>query len=160
CHAVVRHPLQVEVDMEHREDEPQVDRHRRLPREQALDAAFDRDVRVVHFVVERDYLVRQLDVVAAERIARAPQRPAHAVALALERRLELVELLLEGKPQPNLPVTQSSVRLSEGCVKMVLVWSYSTRMPARRPSFTSRLKNAVMSATRAACCMLCVTITS
>src|SRR5438132_826819 len=34
-------------------------------------------------------------------------------------------------------------------------------MPFREPSScTSRLKNAVISATRAACCMLCVTITS
>ena len=53
------------------------------------------------------------------------------------------------------------MRLSAGFVKTFVVWSYSTRMPLRPlpSSRTSTLKNAVMSATRAACCMLCVTIT-
>jgi len=50
--------------------------------------------------------------------------------------------------------------LSDGVVKIFVVESYSTRMP-RRPapsSSTRTLKNAVMSATRAACCMLWVTM--
>jgi hypothetical protein len=52
------------------------------------------------------------------------------------------------------------VRLSFGCVKIVFVSSYSTSTPDRSPSAPLlMLKNAVMSATRAACCMLCVTIT-
>jgi hypothetical protein len=49
--------------------------------------------------------------------------------------------------------------LSAGFVKIVGVASYSTRTPLRLPSSICTLKNAVMSAIRAACCMLCVTIT-
>jgi hypothetical protein len=45
-------------------------------------------------------------------------------------------------------------------VKIFSVESYSTRIPERSPSSPrSMLKKAVMSATRAACCMLCVTTT-
>ena len=61
---------------------------------------------------------------------------------------------------PNRPVTYASVRSSEGRVKSWTVGACSTRMPQREPSSeTSTLKNAVMSAILAACCMLWVTIT-
>ncbi len=46
-------------------------------------------------------------------------------------------------------------------MKIASVRSYSTRTPARLPSSsTSAVRNAVMSETRAACCMLWVTITT
>src|SRR5262249_16827813 len=104
---------------------------------------------------------RELDVVRLERVQRAAQRPQDQRPLLLERGLELRQLLLEGDSQPNRPVTYPSVRSSDGFVKIFDVSSYSTRMPCRRPSGSAwMLKNAGMSATRAACCMLCVTMTS
>ena len=48
------------------------------------------------------------------------------------------------------------MRLSSGREKRFLVSSYSIRVPTRS---ASKLKNAVLSATRSACCMLWVTIT-
>src|SRR5262249_30841302 len=62
--------------------------------------------------------------------------------------------------QPNLPVMYPSVRGSHGVVKIVSVKSYSTSRPRRFPaSSSSAVKNAVRSETRAACCMLWVTMT-
>ena len=63
-HAVVAHALEVEIDVQHRQHEAQVDRHRRLQREQALDALLQRVVAVVDLVVEGDHLVGQVDVAA------------------------------------------------------------------------------------------------
>jgi len=61
---------------------------------------------------------------------------------------------------PNFPVTYSSVHLSSGAVKIFSVGATSTSLPTRFPaSSLSTLKNAVRSETRAACCMLCVTMT-
>ena len=72
--------------------------------------------------------------------------------------LESLELLVEVLPRhrhggayPNFPVTYSSVRESPGFEKIFSVGACSTSSP--------RSMNAVVSATRAACCMLCVTIT-
>ena len=104
-HAVVADPLEVQVDVEHREDEPQVGRDRRLPREQLLDALLDREVARVDLVVERDHLVGELLVLLHERVERAAQRAQHERALLVHRRLELVEIFLEADPHPNLPVT-------------------------------------------------------
>src|ERR1035437_229087 len=53
---------------------------------------------------------------------------------------------------PNRPVMYASVRGSRGFVKISAVGENSTMSPCR--------KNAVKSDTRAACCMLCVTITT
>ena len=81
--------------MQHREDEPQVDRDRRLAREQRLDALLDREVALVDLVVERDHLVGELDVLVDERVQAPRSARRTSVALLLERRLELVELLLK-----------------------------------------------------------------
>src|SRR5579884_4013152 len=158
---VVRHPLEVEVDAQHREHEAQVARDRRLPREQRLHALLDPEVAAVDLVVEADHLVGELVVAPRERVQRRAQRAQDERSLLVDGRLELRQLVLKRLPQPNRPVTYPSVRESDGCVKILSVESYSTRMPWRLPSSsTCRLKNAVISATRAACCMLCVTITS
>ena len=146
--------------MQDPEHEPEVGRDRRLPGEQRLDALLDREVAAVDLVVEGDHLVGELDVLRVERVQRAAKRAQDERALLLERLLEAGQLVLEDRPQPNRPVTYPSVRSSLGFVKIFSVSSYSTRIPVRLPSETSRLKNAVRSATRAACCMLCVTITS
>ena len=104
-HAVVGHALEVEVDVEDREDEPQIARDRRLARKQQLYALFDPNVALVDVVVERDHLVSELLVTLLERLDRAAQRAQHQLALLLQRRLEEVELFLECRPHPNLPVT-------------------------------------------------------
>jgi hypothetical protein len=59
-HAEVGHPLEVQVRVQDREHEPQVDGDRRLAREQRLDALLEREVARIDVVVERDHLVREL----------------------------------------------------------------------------------------------------
>ena len=91
--------------MQHREHEAQVARDGRLPREQRLDSLLDLEVEPVDVVVERDHLVGELEVALGERVERAAEHAEHERALLLEARLELLELVLEGRPHPNLPVT-------------------------------------------------------
>ena len=92
--------------MQQREHEPEVGRHRRLPGEQQLDSLRDREVLPVDVVVEGDHLVGELEILRADRLDRAAQRPQHEVGLRPQRRLERVQLLLERDPhQPNRPVT-------------------------------------------------------
>ena len=98
--AVVGHPLEVEVDVQHRQHEPKVGRDRRLPGEQRLDPLLDREVGVVDLVVEGDHLVGQLEVLLDERLRRRLHRSHDELALLLERRLEVGELLVEGDPEP------------------------------------------------------------
>jgi len=104
-HAVVGHPLEVQVHAQDREHEAKVDRDRRLPGEQRLHTLLDREVAPVDVVVERDHLVGELDVLALERVHRAAERAEDERALLLHGRLEARELLLEGEPHPNRPVT-------------------------------------------------------
>ena len=158
--AVVGHALEVQVHAQDREHEAKVGGDRRLAGEQRLHAGLDREVAAVDLVVEADHLVGQLVVAAGEGVQRRAERPQDEVALLLDRRLELLELLVERRSHPNRPVTYPSVRSSAGEVKIFSVESYSTSTPCLPSSSTWRLKNAVISATRAACCMLCVTITS
>ena len=95
----------MQVDAQHGEHEPEVDRDRRLPGEQRLDARLDREVAAVDLVVEADHLVGELVVAARERVERRAQRAEDEIALLLQRRLELRELVLERDPHPNRPVT-------------------------------------------------------
>ena len=96
--AVVGHPLEVEVDVQHREHQPEVGRDRRLAREQRLDPLLDREVGGVDLVVERDHLVGELEVLLDERPRRGLDGANDELALALERLLELGQLLVEGDP--------------------------------------------------------------
>ena len=63
----IGHPLEVEVDVQDREHEPQVGRDRCLTRDQRLDARLDGEVGGVDLVVEADDLVGELDVLLGER---------------------------------------------------------------------------------------------
>ena len=63
------------------------------------------EVALVDLVVEGDHLVGELDVLDCERVQAAAERAEDELAFLLERRLELVELLLQGDPHPNRPVT-------------------------------------------------------
>ena len=79
-----------------REHEPQVARHRRLARQQELDALLDLEVLRVDVVVERDHLVRELEILGAHRLDGPAQRAQHELALRAQQALELVQLLLKG----------------------------------------------------------------
>src|SRR5436189_1457096 len=97
-HAVVAHPLEVQVRSQHREHEPKVDGNGRLPGEQRLDPLLDRQVPLIDLVVEGDHLVGELGVGLLDRIDGRAQRTQDIVALFLEGRFDLFELLLERNP--------------------------------------------------------------
>ena len=82
--------------MEHREQQPQVARHRRLEREQRLDRALDAEEELVDLVVERDDLVGELDVALLERPHRAADGGEHPLALFLELRFDPIEGFVDG----------------------------------------------------------------
>jgi hypothetical protein len=92
---VIAHALEVEVDVQHREHEPQVDGDGGLQREQRLDPLLERVVAAVDLVVERDHLVGEVDVAAVEGVDRRPQGPQHDLPLLLQRLLEALELFVE-----------------------------------------------------------------
>ena len=91
--------------MEDREHESQVARDGGLAREGHLDLLLEREVARVDLVVERDHLVAELDVLRAERVDDAADRPQDDLARLLEARLEGVQLGLELDSHPNRPVT-------------------------------------------------------
>src|SRR2546421_6643851 len=114
------------------------------------------EVAAVDAVVVLDHELRELDVPVLEDLGHAVERLDHHVERPERLVLEPLELLPEvaarlGRHQPNFPVTYSSVRVSDGVVKIFSVSSNSTSSPVSM--------KAVLSATRAACCMLWVTIT-
>ena len=74
-HAVVRHPLEVQVDAEHGQHQAQVGGHGGLPGEERLHALLDRDVAAVDLVVEANHLVGELVVAARQRVQRRAERP-------------------------------------------------------------------------------------
>ena len=104
-HALIADALDVQPRMEDREDEAKIARHRRLPGEHHLDLPLEREVAVVHLVVERDHLVAELDILGSQRVDRAADRTGHDLAGFLEAGFQRVELGLQLDPHPNLPVT-------------------------------------------------------
>src|SRR6185295_12256747 len=105
-------------------------------------------------VVVQDHDRGELDVLVVQGLHRAVERADDEVERAEGLRLERLQFLLEVLPSaghPNLPVTYSSVLESSGDVKIRSVGPNSTSSPLSM--------NAVSSATRAACCMLWVTMT-
>ena len=115
----------------------------------------DLEVAPVDAVVVGDDQAGELHVLVLERLQRAVERLHHHVQSLERLLLEVAQLVLEAGPglghQPNFPVTYSSVRASCGVVNSFSVGLCSTSSPLSM--------NAVESETRAACCMLCVTIT-
>src|SRR6266496_2510025 len=110
------------------------------------------EVAAVDAVVVGDHDRGELDVLVVQRLQRAVQR-GHDEVQATERViLDPRELLDEVRPDarhyahPNFPLTYCSVRESDGEVKICSVGANSTSSPSSM--------NAVLSATRAACCML------
>ena len=151
--------------MQQRGHQPQVAGDRALAREQAEDALVHVEVAAVDAVVALDHHHRQLRVAVEHRLDRLVERGAGEVDRGERLLLQLAQLLVEldshlGHGYPTLPVTYSSVRLLSGLVKILSVSAYSTMWPiVTSPSRTSGISTAVMSDTRAACCMLWVTIT-
>ena len=101
----------------------------------------DFEVPRVDLVVERDHLFGKLGVLLLERVQRALERSEDELALLLQVCFKAVEVLLEGRASysativsatdrssgfPNYPNRRprTSVRLSEGCVKIFEVASY------------------------------------
>ena len=158
-HALVAHPLDVLDDVQQRGDQPQVARHRRLQREQREDALMDLEVAAVDAVVVGDDERGELDVLVLERLEHAVELLEDHVDAAERGLLERVELLLEvlapspvAMQLPNFPVTYSSVRLSSGLVKILSVGAMLDELAVEH-------EGRCVSATRAACCMLWVTMT-
>ena len=65
--------------MQHREQQAQVARDRRLEREQRLDRALDVEEKAVDLVVEGDDLVRELLVLRDQRVHGPAERPEDEV---------------------------------------------------------------------------------
>ena len=119
----------------------------------------DLQVASVQSVVVEDHHRGEFDVLVLERLEHAIELfedhvdPAESGPLSSFssswkcRRPSPVDM----PPYPNFPVTYSSVRLSPGLEKILSVAACSIISPASM--------NAVVSATRAACCMSCVTMT-
>jgi hypothetical protein len=63
----------------------------------------------------------------------------------------------ERSGQPKRPLMYASVAGLSGLLKILVVAPYSMSLPGSPTP--ARLKKAVVSETRAACCMLCVTMT-
>ena len=69
-------------------------------------SVLDLEVEPVDVVVEGDHVVGELDVALPERVQRAAEHAQDELALLLQARLELVELLLEADSHRTGP-TQS-----------------------------------------------------
>ena len=95
----------MEVYVEDGQDEAKIAGDGGLARKQELDAFFDPDVVLVDVVVERDHLVCELFVALLQSVDRAAKGTENQLTFLLESRLEQIELFLEGRPHPNLPVT-------------------------------------------------------
>jgi hypothetical protein len=106
-HATVGAPLEQEVDVDHREQQPQVARDRRLESEERLNRAFDREEEVVDLVVERDHLVGELDVPLLQRPVRSADRRDDALAFLLQLRFEPVESFVDRHPDTVHPRNSS-----------------------------------------------------
>ena len=100
--AAVGAPLEQEVDVEHREQQPQVARDRRLQGEQRLDLVLDAEEVAVDLVVEGDHLVGELDVPLLERAHRAADgAERRAAPIFLELGLDLLELGVDRHREPG-----------------------------------------------------------
>src|SRR3990172_6629987 len=153
---LVADPLHVRVDLHRGGDEAEID-GRRLAQRDELDARLvDLDVELVHLGFHGTDLGEEVDVALNERLDDPPghlfHQPSHAEdQFAKPRQLFRIMFLHPRSPprledHPNLPVMYSSVRLSDGFVKIFPLLSISISSPIR--------KKATWSEMRAACCML------
>ena len=123
------------------------------------------EVAPVDAIVVGDHHAGQLDVLLLHGLERAVERVDDHVEAAERLLLELRELFwkwvraVSGTPLPDLPgdvSLRASRRVREDLLGVVELDDAPERCSS---SSSSTVKNAVLSDTRAACCMLCVTIT-
>src|SRR5438445_4470604 len=158
-------PVEVRRDLEGGCDRPQVPGDGRVEGDQVDAVLLDLDLEGVDLAVQEEHLVRDGGVEAGEPVHRLPDRELaevregdHVLVQGLEpHRKRLPFRLLGHDPNffghyPNLPVMYFSVSSSAGRSKSSRVTLYSMSLP--------RYRNAVLSATRAAGCMLWVTMTT
>jgi hypothetical protein len=93
--AAVGRPLEQEVDVQDREDEPKIPGHGGLERQQRLDLALDLEKQAIDLVVEGDDLVGQLDVALLQGPNGSANCREDALALFLELRLDPVEAFVD-----------------------------------------------------------------
>ena len=93
-HAAVARALEQEVDVDHRQQEPQIAGHRRLQGEQRLDLLLDREEMAVDLVIERDHLVGKLAVALLKRARRAVDGAQDALPHLLQLGLDLPECVV------------------------------------------------------------------
>ena len=94
--ALVAHPLKVQVDVQHGEDQPQVGRKRRLQCQQPNHAVLDARIGRVVLVILGDHHVGQLLIAGEQRLHRPIECAHDQPSVVLQLLLDRVELLLEG----------------------------------------------------------------
>src|SRR5918996_1610446 len=182
-HGLIADPLELPGDHHHPHRPVQEFRVARARGDLPVHAS----IQSVHRLIHRRQAEGQVQIAAGERLHRRPHHaPDHIPHLQQVRHdglvggevsggrdelrdvhrhvadpLEVQVDVEDGVHQPNRPVMYASVLESDGLVKIASVEEYSTRTPVRRSfsSETSAVRNAVISETLAACCMLWVTIT-
>src|SRR6266550_5028299 len=165
---LVAHALQIVIDTRYGQHKAEVRGHELLKRQQLHHAVVDLNLQLVDGVLFIEHGVSELLIRIEHGVhglvhgafseAAHPEQPLlQLVEVALKMTFHTLYPLLRCKeaarrPHPKRPVMYASVRGSEGVVNICPVGENSIRSPFSM--------NAVESLTRAACCMLCVTITS
>src|SRR6478735_7614207 len=164
--AEVGRPLDLGDHPHQRHDHAQVGGHRRLQGDQPVAALLEIDRAGIDLVVAADQVVGTLEVAVEQDRRRPGDQLRDGGGEVGQLAASVLQLLMEALAQllghqPNLPEMYASVRSSLGVENIRDVRSTSTSTPVRRSLswLTSVVKNATRSLTRAACCMLWVTIT-
>ena len=150
---VVAHPLEVVRDLERGGQHPEVPCHRLLEGQQVDAHLLELDLHLVDDPVAGDDTLGLGAVALEERLDGQSQGGLRLTRHRQEADLDLAQVVVKvpvGLGHPNLPVMYASVRSCAGAVKSCSVSPNSMSSP--------RSKKPVKSDTRAACCMLCVTI--
>ena len=154
-HRVVADPLEIVGDLEGGGEHPEVAGHRLLESEEVDGLLLDFHLHVVHHAVALDDRLGFHQITIQQGLHRHAQGrfglPRHGEQPDLDVIQLVVKVTLAVDGHPNLPVMYASVRSFAGEVKIRSVSSNSISSP--------RSKKPVKSETRAACCMLCVTMT-
>ena len=154
-HRVIADPLQIVRDLERGEEHAEVAGHRLLERQEVGAHLLDLHLHRVDDPVALDHAAGPLGVPLEQRLDRKAERRLRLARHGEQADLDVAELVVKMamrvEGHPNLPVMYASVRSLAGRVKMRSVSPNSTSSP--------RSKKPVRSETRAACCMLWVTIT-
>ena len=160
-HRLIPDPLQMKTDVQDGRHEPELCRHRRLQREHLQQIVVDREIQVVDRIIFVDDALRLGVVVLHECFDGALNRRRSELPHGEELAAPGARADRGNAPGSSEPPRDVILRRwSDGFVKIVSVRSNSTMCPVRCPSSaTSTVKKAVRSETRAACCMLWVTIT-